>query len=91
MAFTEPDAMRFYASCSATEDMMQRLVQMMDDLDDWLGVIGAASSYVYLLIIALSVMLVFVATLVLGPTGLFVALLVSGAAIGAATLQTRNH
>ncbi|MBT8136266.1 MAG: hypothetical protein KJO54_04535 [Gammaproteobacteria bacterium] len=66
---------------------MQRLARMMDDLDDVLAIAGAASSHAYLLIIVLSVVLVVLATLVLGPTGLLVSLAVSGAAIGAATLH----
>lgn len=83
--------MDFYASDLVSEKPMQRLAQMMDDLDDVLGVFSAASSYSYILIVALSIALVIVAGLAFGAVGLLVSLLVSGAAIGAATSQTRHH
>lgn len=89
MAVTAPSAGRFYAQLFPirVEQSVLRLARLMDDLDDVLGIVSAASSHLYVVIILLCIALVILATLALGPAGLFASLLASGAAIGVATTQ----
>ena len=63
---------------------MQRLLRIMDDLDDVFGVLSAASSRAYLLIVFLSIALIVSATLTQGMRGLLVSLLICGVAVAAA-------
>ncbi|MDH3647150.1 MAG: hypothetical protein OER80_10275 [Gammaproteobacteria bacterium] len=66
---------------------MQQLVRIIDDLDDVFGILGAASSGAYLLIVFLSLALVFFATVTLGMRGFLGALLFCGVAVSAATVS----
>lgn len=80
----------YYSGSAETGKKMQRLVRLMDDLDDVLGVVSAAASFGYILIIILSALLVLVGALALGLPGFVAAALLSGAAIGAATIHTNR-
>ena len=76
-----------YHLCSQAGGTVQmyQLIRIMDDLDDIFGILGAASSRTYVLIIFLSLALVFSATLALGMRGLLASLLFCGIAVSAAT------
>ncbi len=69
---------------------MQQLARLMDDFDDMLGVCSAASSPAFILIAFLSIVLLLVATAVLGITGFGGGLLAVGAATGAATRAKKD-
>lgn len=64
-----------------------RVVRMMDDLDDLMGIVSAASSGAYVLIVFLTIVLAISATVSLGLRGLLLSLLIGGVAVSAATLS----
>lgn len=70
---------------------MFNIIRFFDELDDVFGILGAASSGAYLLIIFLSIVLTITATLSLGLRGLFVSLLVCGVSISVATLASSRN
>ena len=63
------------------------VIRIMDTLDDLMGIVSAASSSAYLLIIFLTVVLGISATLTQGLRGLVASLLIGGVAVAAATLS----
>lgn len=63
------------------------IVRIFDEIDDMLGIVNAANSGAYVLIVVLSLVLLVLATLTEGLRGLLVSILVCGAAISAAGLS----
>ena len=70
---------------------MLNVIRFFDEIDDVFGILSAARSGAYLLIIFLSIVLTITATLSLGLQGLFISLLVCGVSISAATLTSPRN
>ncbi len=67
---------------------MFRVARLIDEFDDMLGIVRAASSIAYIVIVFLSIVLLISATLSLGLSGLMMSILIGGAAISAATFSS---
>ena len=72
----------------AIQSLMFRVARIIDELDDVLGIIGAATSGAYVLIVFLSIILAVSATVTMGLRGLLGSLLIGGVAVSAATLSS---